>query len=70
MEIKIRDAFSASILGVEEAIWALQDLVENNQDDFSESEFSDVIAAKELSQSARDLCVLVMKQYTKRKKTK
>lgn len=70
MEIKIKDSFSTSILGIEEAIWELQDLIENHKEEFSSSEYSDMVVVKELSQSARDMCAHIMKQYSIRKRKK
>jgi hypothetical protein len=70
LEIKIKDAFSAAILGIEEAIWELQDLEDNHCEDFSELELSDLVSAKELSQSARDMLTDIMRRYTIRKRKK
>lgn len=70
MEIKIKDSLTSSILAMEEAIWELEELIISHEDDFSEMEYSDIITAKELSQSVRDMCAMIMKQYATRIKKK
>ena len=56
---EIDDKFAKIILAIEESIFELEDLLDLNNS-FSEKENEDLITAKELAQSARDLVVTVI----------
>jgi hypothetical protein len=61
----IDDKFAAIILSLEEAIFNLEDLLENH--DFSEKEISDLITTKELAQSSRDMTIAIIASKNNKK---
>lgn len=55
---EIDDKFAQIVLSLEEAIFELEEIINNHS--LSEKEIEDLITTKELAQSARDLSISVI----------
>jgi hypothetical protein len=60
-----RKKFSKAIMSIEEVLWEIGDLEE---EDLIEEEKSDLQKIEELTKSARDLLLSTLQSYTRRKK--
>lgn len=61
----IHDKFATIIATLEESLFEMEEISENES--VSETEKEDIITAKELTESARNLCLTVIASYTGKK---
>lgn len=65
---KAADRLTQAILDLEDGLWNIEEALDEG--DFTEEEVSDLTKAKELARSSRDLSLVTLQVFSKRKRRK